>query len=60
MQETQETWLIPGSERSPGEENDNPFQYSCLENAIDSAAGRLQSQGCNLATEHDDDEFGNI
>ena len=23
-------------------------------------AGRLQSQGCNLATEHDDDEFGNI
>ena len=24
------------SERSPGEENDNPLQYSCLENPIDS------------------------
>ena len=22
--------LIPGSERSPGEENDTPLQYSCL------------------------------
>ena len=25
--------LIPGSERSPGEGNGNPLQYSCLENA---------------------------
>ena len=24
--------LTPGSGRSPGEKNDNPFQYSCLEN----------------------------
>ena len=24
--------LIPGSGRSPGEENGNPLQYSCLEN----------------------------
>ena len=24
--------LIPGLERSPGEENGNPLQYSCLEN----------------------------
>ena len=24
--------VIPGSGRSPGEENDNPLQYSCLEN----------------------------
>jgi len=24
--------LSPGSGRSPGEENGNPFQYSCLEN----------------------------
>ena len=24
--------LIPGSGRSPGEENDNPLQCSCLEN----------------------------
>ena len=27
--------LIPGSKRSPGEENGNPLQYSCLENPMD-------------------------
>ena len=27
--------LIPGSGRSPREGNDNPLQYSCLENPID-------------------------
>ena len=27
--------LIPGSEWSPGEGNGNPFQYSCLENSMD-------------------------
>ena len=27
--------LIPGLERSPGEGNDNPLQYSCLENPMD-------------------------
>ena len=26
---------IPGLGRSPGEGNDNPFQYSCLENSMD-------------------------
>ena len=25
---------IPGSERTPGVENGNPLQYSCLENSI--------------------------
>ena len=25
---------IPGSGRFPGEGNDNPLQYSCLENSI--------------------------
>ena len=29
---------IPGSGRSPGEGNGNPFQYSCLENAMDGGA----------------------
>ena len=29
---------IPGSERSPGEGNDNPLQYSCLENPMDKGA----------------------
>ena len=27
-------WLDPGSGRSPGEGNSNPFQYSCLENSV--------------------------
>ena len=26
---------IPGSGRSPGEEDGNPLQYSCLENPMD-------------------------
>ena len=26
--------LIPGLGKSPGEGNDNPFQYSCLENPM--------------------------
>ena len=30
--------LIPGSVRSPGEGNGNPFQYSCLENPMDGGA----------------------
>ena len=29
---------IPGSERSPGERNGNPLQYSCLENSMDRGA----------------------
>ena len=29
---------IPGSGRSPGEGNGNPFQYSCLENPMDGEA----------------------
>ena len=30
-----DTGSIPGSGRSPGERNGNPFQYSCLENSMD-------------------------
>ena len=30
--------LIPGSGRSHGEGNDNPLQYSCLENPMDRGA----------------------
>ena len=29
---------IPGSERSPGEGNGNPLQYSCLKNSMDGGA----------------------
>ena len=30
--------LTPGSGRSPGEGNDNPLQFSCLENFTDRGA----------------------
>ena len=32
--------LISESGRSPGEENGNPLQYSCLENSMDTGAWR--------------------
>ena len=33
--------LIPGSGRSPGEENGYPLKYSCLENPMDRGAWRV-------------------
>ena len=38
-----DTGSIPGLERSPGEGNDNPLQYSCLENPREGEPGGLQS-----------------
>ena len=32
---------IPGSGRSPGVGNGNPFQYSCLKNHMEEEPGRL-------------------
>ena len=40
-----DTGLIPGSGRSPGEENGNPLQYSCLENSIHRGAWRATVHG---------------
>ena len=37
--------LIPDLGRSPGEGNDNPFQYSCLENPMDRRNWWLESMG---------------
>jgi len=37
--------LIPGSGRSPGEGNDNPLQYSCLENSMDRGGWRAIVHG---------------
>ena len=49
--------LIPASGRSPGEENGNPDQYSCLENPMDRGAWQaavhgLQRVGRYLVIEH--------
>ena len=35
----------PGSERSPGEGNGKPLQYSCLGNPTDREPGGLESMG---------------
>ena len=36
---------IPGLERSPGEGNGNPLQYSCLGNLMDRGAWRAMVRG---------------
>ena len=36
--DTRDMGSIPGSERSPRGGNDNPLQYSCLENPMDRGA----------------------
>ena len=37
--------LIPGWERRPGAEHNNPLQYSCLENPIDRRAWQATVHG---------------
>ena len=37
--------LIPGPARSPGERNENPLQYSCLENSMDRGACQATDNG---------------
>ena len=41
----QEKGSIPESERSPGEGNGNPLQYSCLENPMDRGAWQARAHG---------------
>ena len=36
---------VPGLERSPGEGNGNPLQYSCLENPVDRGAWQATVHG---------------
>ena len=44
MQQTKETWVIPGSGRSPRGGTSNPIQFSCLENPMEEPGG-LRSMG---------------
>ena len=44
-EDTGDAGWIPGSGRSPGEGNDNPLQYSCLENPMAEEPDGLQSIG---------------
>ena len=43
--EVRDAGLILGLGRSPGGENGNPLQYSCLENQWTEESGGLQSTG---------------
>ena len=40
-----DTGSVPGSGRSAGEGNGNPFQYSCLENPMDGEAWQAIVRG---------------
>ena len=62
MQETRDTGSISEWERSPGEGNGNPLQYSCLDNHMDREAwwsivhgvkkGQKRLSGCICTHEH--------
>ena len=43
--------MICGSERSPGEGNGYPLQYSCMENSRAEETGRLQSMRMKVKEE---------
>ena len=43
--DTRDAGLIPELGRSLGIENDNPFQYSCLENSMDKRARWARVRG---------------
>ena len=43
--DTRDVGSIPGSGRSPGIRNDNPFQYRCLENSTGKGASRATVHG---------------
>ena len=48
--DTGDTGSIPGLGRSPGEGNDNPLQYSYLENSMERGAWRATAMGAKSQT----------
>ena len=44
-EDSEDVGSVPGLGRSPGEENDNPLQYFCLENSTDRGAWRSTVHG---------------
>ena len=44
---------IPGLEKSPGEENGSPLQYSCVRNPMDRGAWRAMVYGVAKRVVHD-------
>ena len=52
--------LIPGSGRNPGEENDNPLQFSLLENSMDRGALWFMCHGVAKSQTQLSDKFFKI
>ena len=50
--DTRDVGLIPGSGRSPRLGNDNPLQYSCLENSMGRGAWRAKVHGVTKSWTH--------
>ena len=48
---------IPGSGRFPGEGNDNPLHYSCLENSMDRGAWQAPVHTVHGVTKSQTHEF---
>ena len=53
--DTRDAGSIPGLERSPGEGNGTPLQYSCLENPMDGGAWWATAHG--VTKESDTTEY---
>jgi len=52
---------IPGLGKSPGEENGNPFQYTCLENPMDIGVWKATVHGvAKICTRLSDFTFTNV
>ena len=47
--DTEDVSSIPGSRQSPGGENGNPLQYSCLENSMDRGAWQATASVSSVA-----------
>ena len=50
--DTGDKGLIPGSGKSPGEENGNPLQYSCLNIPVDNGAWWATVHGITKSEVH--------
>ena len=51
MQAMGDLSLVPGSGRSPGGENGDPLQYSCLGNPVDRGVWRSTVRGVDKASD---------
>ena len=58
VEDIRDVGLIPGSGRSPGIRNNNPFQYSCLDNSMDKGASWATVHG--VTRESDTTKYAHV